>query len=148
MQLRLFCFVVAAAIASYAAADALPNLTGNARVAASLLDLAFNQRQVAAAFDRYVGPTYTQHNPTVPNGKAEAVKTLSEGLKTMDVHYDIKRVIADGDLVAVHSHVTVGAKDRGMAVVDIFRLERGKIVEHWDVVQQVPEHAANDNSMF
>jgi predicted SnoaL-like aldol condensation-catalyzing enzyme len=135
-------------IASAAYADNRPHLRGNARVAADLLDLAFNQRQVAAAFERYVGPTYTQHNPTVPDGKSEAIKTLTDGLKTMKVHYDIKRVIADGDLVAVHSHVTIGADDRGMAVVDIFRFEQGKVVEHWDVVQQVPEHGANDNTMF
>jgi predicted SnoaL-like aldol condensation-catalyzing enzyme len=148
MRLRPFCLVLTWVVASVASADNLPHLTGNAQVAAALLDLAFNQRQVAAAFNRYVGATYTQHNPTVPNGKSEAIKTLSEGLKTMNVHYDIKRVIADGDLVVVHSHVTFGTDDRGMAVVDIFRFEHGKVVEHWDVVQQVPEHAANDNTMF
>jgi predicted SnoaL-like aldol condensation-catalyzing enzyme len=123
-------------------------LSPNGKAAAALLDLAFNQKQVAAAFRQYVGPTYRQHNPTVPDGKEQAVRTLSEGVKTMNVHYDIKRIIADGDLVAVHSRVTLGPEDRGMAVVDIFRFENGKIVEHWDVVQQVPEHAANINGMF
>jgi predicted SnoaL-like aldol condensation-catalyzing enzyme len=50
--------------------------------------------------------------------------------------------------VALHSHLTRKPGDRGMAVVDIFRLENGKIVEHWDVVQEVPETSANNNTMF
>jgi predicted SnoaL-like aldol condensation-catalyzing enzyme len=147
MRVRSVCLLALWLVTSGAHADAR-SAASNAKAAAALLDLAFNQKQVAAAFKKYVGPTYTQHNPTVPDGKEQAVQTLSEGLKTMDVHYDVKRIIADGDLVAVHSHVTLGANDRGMAVVDIFRFENGKVVEHWDVVQQVPEHAANSNGMF
>jgi predicted SnoaL-like aldol condensation-catalyzing enzyme len=60
--------------------------------------------------------------------------------------------VAQGDLVAVHARVVRNAADResgrGWAVVDIFRLEKGRIVEHWDVVQDVPEKSANDNTMF
>ena len=62
--------------------------------------------------------------------------------------YDFQRVLVDGDLVAIHSHVTSGPGDRGMAVVDIFRAQDGKFVEHWDVIQPVPENAANANTMF
>jgi predicted SnoaL-like aldol condensation-catalyzing enzyme len=61
---------------------------------------------------------------------------------------EIKRVIAEGDLVAVHNHVTQNPKDLGRAVVDIFRVQDGKVVEHWDVVQSVPEKAMNSNTMF
>ena len=61
---------------------------------------------------------------------------------------EVKRMVAEGDLVAVHHHVRPAPGDRGRAVVDIFRLEDGRIVEHWDVVQEVPETAANDNTMF
>jgi predicted SnoaL-like aldol condensation-catalyzing enzyme len=61
---------------------------------------------------------------------------------------EIKRVIAEGDLVAIHNHVTSNPTDRGRAVVDIFRLENGRVVEHWDVVQDVPEKSANTNTMF
>ena len=61
---------------------------------------------------------------------------------------DIKRLVAEGDLVVTHSHLVREPGDRGQAVVDIFRLENGKIVEHWDVLQDVPEQAANTNTMF
>ena len=110
--------------------------------------MAFNQKQVAAAFDRYVGATYTQHNPIAPDGRAAAISMLSGFVERNSIRYDIIRVIAEGDLVAVHSHVMFAAEGRGNAVVDIFRFEHGKIVEHWDVVQPVPEKAANSNTMF
>jgi predicted SnoaL-like aldol condensation-catalyzing enzyme len=54
----------------------------------------------------------------------------------------------DGDFVIVHSHATTTPEDRGMAIVDIFRMDDGKIVEHWDVIQPIPEKAANENTMF
>jgi predicted SnoaL-like aldol condensation-catalyzing enzyme len=61
---------------------------------------------------------------------------------------DIKRVIAEGDLVVSHLLINMAPENRGMAGVDTFRLQDGKIVEHWDVLQPVPERAANDNTMF
>jgi predicted SnoaL-like aldol condensation-catalyzing enzyme len=61
---------------------------------------------------------------------------------------DFKRFFADENLVAVHSHMTREPGDRGLAVVDIFRLENDKIVEHWDVIQPVPATTANPNGMF
>ncbi|MGH8315662.1 MAG: nuclear transport factor 2 family protein, partial [Steroidobacterales bacterium] len=68
---------------------------------------------------------------------------------TTEWRYDFKHVYVDGRIVIVHSHVTRGAADRGSAVVDIFRLDRNnKIVEHWDVVQPIPEKSANENTMF
>lgn len=117
--------------------------------AVELLDLAFNQRRVEEAFARHVAPPYTQHNPQVPDGIAGALAGIPGLLQAMpDLRYDVKRVLVDGDLVAVHSHITNGADDRGTAVVDIFRTANGKIVEHWDVLQPVPETAAHANTMF
>ena len=64
------------------------------------------------------------------------------------LRFDFKRFVAEGDLVVVHSHLRPSPDARGTAVMDIFRLENGKIVEHWDVLQIVPETSANANTMF
>ena len=68
--------------------------------------------------------------------------------KFPNAHSEIKRVIAEGDLVVLHVHSVREPGQRGRAVIDIFKVENGKIVEHWDVVQDIPEKPANDNSMF
>ncbi|HEY5620041.1 MAG TPA: nuclear transport factor 2 family protein [Candidatus Bathyarchaeia archaeon] len=64
------------------------------------------------------------------------------------LRFDLKRIIAEGDLVTTHSHMTLDPTDHGSAVMDIFRVENGKIVEHWDVSQQIPAQSANNNTMF
>jgi predicted SnoaL-like aldol condensation-catalyzing enzyme len=99
--------------------------------------------------DRYVRPDYIQHNPLAPDG-AEALKKLGTDLhqRFPDAKYDIKRVISEGDLVLIHSNVVMTPGERGTAVFDIFRFQGGKIAEHWDVVQDVPETSANGNDMF
>ncbi|MBN9225426.1 MULTISPECIES: nuclear transport factor 2 family protein [unclassified Microbacterium] len=60
----------------------------------------------------------------------------------------LRRALADGDIVVTHSHFRRTPEDRGLAVADFWRLEDGKIVEHWDVIQEVPAEAKNTNSMF
>lgn len=120
----------------------------NGDTAVNLLTGVFNDKDVAGAFGRYVGPTYRQHNPSAADGRQAAISVLSALVAKLDFHYDVKRVLVDGDMVAVHSHVTTSPGDRGSAVVDIFRFEHGKVVEHWDVIQAVPETPQNSNSMF
>jgi predicted SnoaL-like aldol condensation-catalyzing enzyme len=61
---------------------------------------------------------------------------------------ETKRIVAEGDLVVIHSHLILKPGNRGSAVVEIFRLENDKIVEHWDVAQEIPETSANNNTMF
>jgi predicted SnoaL-like aldol condensation-catalyzing enzyme len=101
------------------------------------------------AFETWVDPGYIQHNPMAETGRDAAVGFLEPFFATHpDIHYTIARIIADGNLVAVHSHGVFGPGDRGIAVVDILRVEGCKVMEHWDVVQQVPEKAANSNGMF
>ncbi|MFD4668702.1 nuclear transport factor 2 family protein [Lentzea sp. NPDC058450] len=103
-----------------------------------------------AASDRYVSAdTYYQHNPGFGDGR-EAFKTgTAEYFRQFPNAVTLpKRVIADGDLVAVHNNDKTDPAERGNAVVDIFRVRNGKIVEHWDVTQAVPETSANGNTMF
>jgi predicted SnoaL-like aldol condensation-catalyzing enzyme len=105
---------------------------------------------VENAFRTYAGSPYRQHNPLIEDGM-EGVRKFAAWISANhpDAHVEIKRVFADGDYVILHSH-WYGLSDnpRGEAVVDIFRLENGKMVEHWDVIQMVPEAAANNNTMF
>lgn len=111
-------------------------------------DLALNQKDAEAAF-KYLGPTYRQHNPTVADG-FDGWRAMVNWLKTdrPDFKVEVKRAIAEGDFVVLHVHMKIDADDRGRAGVEIFRLEDGKIVEHWDILQPIPETAANTNSMF
>ena len=108
-----------------------------------------NQKDFAAA-SQHFGATYIQHNPNAADGP-EGFKGFVEFLKAKfpQSHSEIKRVFADGDYVIVHVHAVREPGSRGSAIVDIFRLDsNGKIVEHWDVAQAIPEKAANSNTMF
>ena len=108
----------------------------------------FNKHQVADA-SKIMVDDYRQHNPHVPDGKAPMVGYFTEHFKKHPrAQAKVMRSATDGDLVYLHVHSTTSPEDRGVAIVDIFRVKDGKIVEHWDVIQPIPEKAANDNSMF
>ena len=126
-----------------------PELENNKRIVREYYELAFNERKPEEAVEKYMGSYYRQHNPQAGDGAEPFIGFVKYYTETYpDLQMDIKRMIAEGDLVVVHNHHTRFAGDRGVAVVDIFRLEGGKIVEHWDVLQDVPESAANNNTMF
>ena len=111
-------------------------------------DKALNQKDFDAA-SKYFGDRYIQHNPNAADGPAGFrgfVQFLKD--KFPQSRSEIKRTFAEGDYVIVHVHAVREPGTRGSAIVDIFRLENGKIVEHWDVVQPIPEKAANSNGMF
>jgi predicted SnoaL-like aldol condensation-catalyzing enzyme len=118
-------------------------------VATRFMTQFYEGKQVRAAFETWVDPGYIQHNPMAATGRAAAIAFLEPFFASNPaMHYSIKRIIADGNLVAVHAHGQMNAEDRGMAVVDILRIEGCKVMEHWDVVQPVPDQPANANGMF
>ena len=107
------------------------------------------EKRVREAFETWVEPGYIQHNPLASTGRDAAIAFLEPFFPGHpDAVYSIKRVIADGNLVAVHSHARFAPGERGLAVVDILRVEHCRIAEHWDVAQPVPEKSANSNGMF
>jgi predicted SnoaL-like aldol condensation-catalyzing enzyme len=120
----------------------------NARTVVAFYTLAFNQHQPEAAVARFVGPVYIQHNPTVASGKAAFIQFV-KGLNTQfpQARIDLRRVVAQDDLVVTHGRFTISPADRGSAVADIFRLERGKVVEHWDVIEAIPPTTVSGNPM-
>ncbi len=127
----------------------MADLERNKQTVLAFYTLAFNDKQPAEAVAKYIGAEYIQHNPQVADG-AEAFIQFVTGFAAQfpQLSVDIKRIVAEGDLVVTHTLLKVSPEDRGTAAADFFRLQDGKIVEHWDVLQPVPETAANDNTMF
>ena len=120
----------------------------NKQVVLAFYEAGLNRKDVAAA-SRYVGQRYVQHNPTASDGRdgfADFVRYLRATYP--DAHSSVRRTFVEGDFVILHVLERLRPGDRGNAIVDIFRLERGRIVEHWDVKQPIPENPANSNGMF
>ena len=140
--------VLAAALAAVAPAQAQQQLEANKRNVVEFYNQALNEKNFEAA-SKYLGARYIQHNPVAADGP-EGLKGFIGFLrdKFPQSRSEIKRVFADGDFVILHVHSVREPGTRGRAIIDLFRLENGKIVEHWDVVQDVPEKAANANGMF
>ncbi|HMM16111.1 MAG TPA: ester cyclase [Petrimonas sp.] len=121
----------------------------NKQIVREFYDLAINKKDYASIADKYIGDLYIQHNPLVEDGP-EGFKKFIEFLKTdyPDAHSEIKRIFADGDFVILHVHSFRQSNTRGRAIIEIFRVDNGKVVEHWDTIQGIPETSANPNTMF
>lgn len=110
--------------------------------------LVFNEHNTAAAAE-FMRDDLVQHSPFLGDGPEPFVdyfSTLFAEYPRARMH--VKHIVAEGDLVAVHSQFLLEPSDRGTALVDLYRLEEGQIAEHWDVIQEVPERAKNRNTMF
>ena len=125
------------------------------QVAERFVELFHHQDNVVDAFMAWVHPDYIQHNPNAPSGRDATLEVLAAAVRNNpELTHDVKRVIYSDDIdgregtVVVHHNFRRTAGSLGWAVVDIMRIKDGYVVEHWDVMQEVPETARNDNGMF
>ena len=129
----------------------MSDLERNKQIVVDYYTTAFAGNPEKAIADHF-GPRYVQHNPAAQDGP-EAFAGFVRWLRGEypELRIEIKRVIAEGDMVVTHAHLDLepdNPDNPGRAVADFFRLEDGKVVEHWDVIQDIPENSANDNGMF
>ena len=106
------------------------------------------RRKDFGVIDQFMAPDFVQHNPHAPDG-VQGVKDFAEHFiaGNPEMIAEGKRFAASGDYVFVHSLLKLKPQDGGQAVVDIFRLKDGRIAEHWDVMQDIPEKTASGNPM-
>lgn len=147
MRRIVYAFIALMLLAAPAVAATAEQMEQNKKTVAALYDAAFNKKDMDLA-RTYMGATYKQHNPMAkdgPEGLAGFVGYLKA--KAPNFQIQILRIFADGDYVITHVWSHNGPDDRGSIAMDIFRLDNGKVVEHWDSVQPIPEKAMNENGM-
>jgi len=108
----------------------------------------YEQRDVAAAFKAHVAPDYIQHNPGIADGRQAAIDALTPMFSSPGARFEVKRIVVDGEYAVIHLFGRGDPATPGAAVADIYRLRDGRIVEHWDILQPMPEKSANPHPMF
>ena len=136
------------ALAGCGTAPEVPPAPDNRAIITDFARLFYTERNVPEAFETYVAPAYIQHNPGVADGRDAAVAMLDPMFSDPVRRFEIKRILVAGDMAVIHVHAIPEPGSRGASVFDMYRLEGGKIVEHWDAIQPVPEQSANPHPMF
>lgn len=111
------------------------------------IELFYRERAIRQAMEQFVSEDYVQHNPGIADGRDAAVAALEQSLSRSDLHLDVLRILTDGPYAMIHLHAWREGEFGG-SVMDLYRVDSGRIVEHWDVIQQVPQTAANDHPLF
>jgi predicted SnoaL-like aldol condensation-catalyzing enzyme len=129
-------------------AESTVAIENNKKTVLEFYNKGVNQKDFAVA-SVYLDPSFKHHNP-VRSGGIEGFKAFLSSLreKHPDAHFEIKRLLADGDYVAVHVHAVLDPGAKGTAVVDIYKIGNGRILEHWDVRQDIPDNVADLSGLF
>jgi predicted SnoaL-like aldol condensation-catalyzing enzyme len=126
--------------------DAQKQIDANKKMVADFYQELFGDKDVNS-IDKYIGDIYIQHNPAVADGKEALKQAAAQWFKgAPQEKIDIQHLSGEGDYVYIHTKSKRGTVT--FSIIDIFRLENGKIVEHWDVGQEVPEKSSNPHPMF
>jgi len=148
IRLAVIAGLTLAIAAAPALAETPAQIEANKQAVLGFYQAALNDKNFEAAA-KFLAPNYKQHNPTLPDGP-EGIRKLTEILQARapNMHVDIKHIFAVDDFIIVHSHSVADPAKPGRAIADFYRMKDGLIAEHWDVIQDIPEHSANDNGMF
>jgi predicted SnoaL-like aldol condensation-catalyzing enzyme len=126
--------------------DSLNQTAVNKKMVADFYQELFGDKN-PAAIDQYIGSTYIQHNPSLPDGKEALKQGVAVWFKGQPKDtIDVQHLGADGNFVYIHTKSRMGNKT--VSILDIFRVDNGKITEHWDIIQEVPAKSANTHPMF
>lgn len=126
--------------------DSLNQNALNKKMVADFYQALFGDKN-QAVIDQYIADTYIQHNPSLPDGREALKKGVAVWFKGQPKNtVDVRHLGADGNFVYIHTKSKMGNKT--YSILDIFRLENGKIAEHWDIMQEVPAKSANAHPMF
>ncbi|MFC0686582.1 nuclear transport factor 2 family protein [Novosphingobium clariflavum] len=120
----------------------------NRAVVTDFARLFYTERNVRAAFERYVAADYIQHNPAILDGREAAIAMLEPKFSAPSASFDVKRILVDGDMAMIHLHGRPSPDNPGGTVADIYRLKDGRIVEHWDVLQPIQTKTVNPHPYF
>ena len=125
-----------------------PEAENNRQIVTQFAYTFYSQKDVKKAFTTWVAENYIQHNPGIADGRTAAIQALTPLFSSPHNQFAIEKILVDGNLAAIHVRATDGVRKQTVSVVDMYRLDKGKIVEHSDVLQDVPRHSKNAHPMF